>query len=148
MFRRQFESATRRPGMDPAMFATELEILAVRGFGDMSKRARDWMIRDRFIAAQQSCGLCRHIDGVPPDTPIQDIVDRCRVWESHSEQESGSDAGRGPSGKVRWLSGTRTSPSGFTGTNGVSGSGLASSGANDVETQWKVGNGDSQLAEG
>ena len=31
-----------------------------------------------------------HLDGVPPDTPIRDIVDRCRVWESHSEQtESG-----------------------------------------------------------
>ena len=48
-FRQQFESATRRPGMDPATFATELEILAVRGFADMGKRARDWMIRDRFI---------------------------------------------------------------------------------------------------
>ena len=51
VFRRQFESATRRPGMDPATFATELEILAVRGFGDMGKRARDWMIRDKFIVA-------------------------------------------------------------------------------------------------
>ena len=40
-FRRRFESATRRLDMDPAMFATELEILAVRGFGDMGKRARD-----------------------------------------------------------------------------------------------------------
>ena len=86
VFRRQFESATRRPGMDPATYATELEILAVRGFGDMGKRARNWMIRDRFIAAQRSCGLHRHLDCVPPDT-------RCRVWESHSEQKgSGSDA--------------------------------------------------------
>ena len=76
--------------MDPATFATELEILAVRGFGDMGKRARDRKIRDRFIAAQRSCGLRRHINGVPPDTPIRDIVDRCRVWGSHSEQtESG-----------------------------------------------------------
>ena len=66
----------------------------MRGFGDMGKRARDWMIRDRFIAAQRSCGLRRHLDGVTPDTPIRDIVDRCRVWESHSEQkQSGSDAG-------------------------------------------------------
>ena len=90
VFRRRFESATRRPEMDPAAFATELEILAVRGFGDMGKRARDGMIRDKFIAAQRSCGLRRHIDGVPPDIPIQYIVDRCRVWESHSEQtESG-----------------------------------------------------------
>ena len=51
------------------------------------------MIRDVFVAAQRSCGLRRHIDGVPPDTPIRDIVDRYRVRESHSEQESGSDAG-------------------------------------------------------
>ena len=45
----------------------------------------------------------------------------------------------GPSGKVRRLSGTRMSPSGFTGTNGVSGSGLASSGACDYchsERRW------------
>ena len=87
------ESTTHRHGMDPATFATELEILAVRGFGDMGKRARNWMIRDRFIATQRSCGLRRHLDGVPPDTPIRDIVDRCRVWESHSEQKgAGSDA--------------------------------------------------------
>ena len=76
--------------MDPATFATELEILAVRGFGDMGKHARDWMIRDIFIAAQRRCGLRRHIDGVPHYTPIRDIVDHCRMWESHSEQtESG-----------------------------------------------------------
>ena len=56
VFRRQFESAIRRPGMDPATFATELGILAVRGFGDMGKRARDSMIRDRFIAAQRTAG--------------------------------------------------------------------------------------------
>ena len=92
VFRRQFEIAARRPGMDPATFATELEILAVRRFGDMGKRARNWMIRDRFIAAQWSCGLCRHLDSVLPDTPIRDIVDRCRVWESHSELK-GSGSG-------------------------------------------------------
>ena len=61
MFRRQFESVTRRLGMDPATFATELEILAVRGFGEMGKRARDWMIRDKFIAAQRSCGIQRKL---------------------------------------------------------------------------------------
>ena len=59
VFLRQFESATRRTGMDPAMLATELEILAIRGFGDMGKCARNWMVRDRFIAAQRSCGLWR-----------------------------------------------------------------------------------------
>ena len=39
-FRRKFESVTRRAGVDPATFATEFEILAVRGFGDMGTRAR------------------------------------------------------------------------------------------------------------
>ena len=34
VFRRRFESVSRRPGVDPATFATELGILAVRGFGD------------------------------------------------------------------------------------------------------------------
>ena len=95
VFRRQFESATRRTGMDPATFATELEILVVRGFGDMGKCRRNWMVRDRFIAAQRSCGLRRHLDSVPPDTPIRDIVHRCRVWESHSEQKRGSAPGAG-----------------------------------------------------
>ena len=85
VFRRQFESATRPTGIDPAAFATELEILTVRGFGGMGKCARNWMVRDRFIAAQRSCGLRRHLDSVPPDTPIWDIVDHCCVWESHSE---------------------------------------------------------------
>ena len=56
---------------------------------------RNWMVRDKFITAQRSCGLRRHLDSVPPDTPIQDIVDRCRVWESHSEQKTGSAPGAG-----------------------------------------------------
>ena len=105
VFRRQFESAARQPGMDPATFATELEILAVRGFGDMGKRARNWMIRDRFIAAQQSCGLHRHLDCVTPDTPIRDIVYRCRVWESHSELKGsglGADLNPDLSDRIHW----------------------------------------------
>ena len=73
-FRRKFESATRREGEDPATFATE--ILAVREFGDMGARARTRMFRDRFIVDQHSCGLRRHLDSVPPDTPIWEIVDR------------------------------------------------------------------------
>ena len=76
VFRWRFESAIRRPGVDPTTFATELGILAVRGFGDMGKRARDSsMIRDKFISAQWNCGLRRHFDGVSSDTPIRDIVD-------------------------------------------------------------------------
>ena len=43
--------------MDPATFATELGILAVRGFGDMGKHARDLMVRKKIIAAQQGCEL-------------------------------------------------------------------------------------------
>ena len=31
------------------------------------------------------CSLRRHLDSVGPDTPIWDIVDSCRVWESHAE---------------------------------------------------------------
>ena len=95
VFRRRFEKVIRRPGVDPATFATELGILAVRGFGDMGKRARDSMVRDRFIEAQRNCGLRRHLDGVSSDTPIRHIVDSCRVWESHSDREPSSDAGRG-----------------------------------------------------
>ena len=64
--------------------------MAFRGFGDMVTCARNRMVRDRFIADQRSCGLRRHLDSVPPDTPIWKIVDSCRVWESHSEQKWGS----------------------------------------------------------
>ena len=49
-----------------------------------------------------SCGLRRHLESVPLDTPIREIVDRCQVWESHSEQKRGSSPGtdldRGHSG--------------------------------------------------
>ena len=55
--RRRFESARRRSGMDLATFARELGILAMRGFADMGERTRDLMIRNKFIAAQQSCEL-------------------------------------------------------------------------------------------
>ena len=95
VFRRRFESASRRPGVDPSTFATELGTLAVRGFGYMGKRARDSMVRNKFIAAQWNCGLHRYLDGASSDAPIRDIVDSCRVWESHSDQEPSSNADRG-----------------------------------------------------
>ena len=82
MVRWRFESAIHWPGMDPATFTTELGILVARGFGDMGKRARDAMIRDKFIAAQRHCGLWRHLDGVPPETPIWEIVDRPHQFNS------------------------------------------------------------------
>ena len=49
----------------------------------MGQVARLRLIRDRFIAGHSSCDLRRYLDCVPPDTPLRDIVDRCRVWESH-----------------------------------------------------------------
>ena len=84
-YRRQFERTTRKVGEDPAIFATALETLAVKAFGDMVQTARLRLIRDRFIAGHDNCDLRRHLDSVPPETPIRDVVDRCRVWESHTD---------------------------------------------------------------
>ena len=170
MFRWRFESAVRRPGVDPATFVTELGILAVRGFGDMGRPARDLMIRAKFIAAQRNCGLRQHLDGVSSDTPIRDIVDRCRVWESHSEQEPSSGAVQdqdslGESDDSRKLGYLRTDsqelmvctgidsrvpvPVGDVSSRSVEtpqkvGEGDVSS--RSVETPRKVGEGDGQLA--
>ena len=83
VFRRQFENARRRPGLDPATFATG--ILELCGFSDMKEKARDLMVRNKFIVSQQSCDLCRHLDSAAPETLIGDIVDSCRIWESHAE---------------------------------------------------------------
>ena len=47
VFRRRFENAHRlqnAPGSDPATFATELGILALRGFSDMTEKGRDLMV--------------------------------------------------------------------------------------------------------
>ena len=75
----------RKPGEDPANFGITLETLAVKAFGDIGQTARLRLIRDRFIAGHGSCELRRHLDCLPPDTPLRDMVDRCRVWESHSD---------------------------------------------------------------
>ena len=53
----------------------------------MGQTARLRLIRDRFIAGHGSCEQRRYLDCVPPDTPLRDIVDRCRVWESHADPE-------------------------------------------------------------
>ena len=45
------------------------------------------MVRDRFIDGQAECALRRHLDSLEPDTPMSDIVDCCRVWESHRDVE-------------------------------------------------------------
>ena len=54
--------------------------------------ARLRLFRDRFIAGHSSCELRRHLDSVPPETPIRDVVGRCRIWESHADPA------------VRWVS--------------------------------------------
>ena len=106
--RRRFESAFRRPGLDPATFATDLGILAIQGFEDMKEQARDTMIRDKFIAGQRQCALRRQLDGFAQDTPIGEIVDSCRVWESHSEpdrvatENRESDVGNQPGDSQTW----------------------------------------------
>ena len=84
-YRRQFERASRSPGDDPSVFAIELETLARRVFANVNASVRLQLVRDRFIAGQAECSLRRHLDSVGPDTPIRDIVDSCRVWESHVE---------------------------------------------------------------
>ena len=83
--RRRFQRAGRRPGMDLATFATELGVLAMQGFDNMGERARGLMIRNKFIAAQPSRALRRHLDGASVEASIGDIVDSYRVWESHVE---------------------------------------------------------------
>ena len=74
--RRRFESAIRRPGVDPSSFATDL---VMQGIDDMGERARGLMIRNKFIAAQPSRALRWHLDGVSAEASIGDIVDSCRV---------------------------------------------------------------------
>ena len=93
-----FTGMVRRDGEDPAAVTTKLEILAVWDFGDVGLQARTRKVRDRFISEQWRCGLRRNLDSVPPDMPIRDIVDRCRVWESHADQNKrpppGTNVGR------------------------------------------------------
>ena len=86
-YRREFDKTVRKMEEDPSNFAIKLETLAVKAFGNMGQVARLRLIRDRFIAGHTSCDLRRYLDCVPPDTPLRDIVDRCRVWESHGTTE-------------------------------------------------------------
>ena len=46
-----------------------------------------WVIQ-HAIAGHENCDFRRYLDCVPPDTPLRDIVDRCRVWESHGNTET------------------------------------------------------------
>ena len=95
-FRRQFEKTTQTAGEDPSIFVIALETLAVNAFGDMGQTARLRIILDRFIAGHDSCELRRHLDSVSPETPIREIVDRCRVWESHADSDTRRFSKPGP----------------------------------------------------
>ena len=86
-YRREFDKTVRKMGEDPSNLAIKLETLAVKAFGNMGQTARLRLIHDRFIAGHENCYLRRYLDCVPPDTPLRDIVDRCRVWESHGTTE-------------------------------------------------------------
>ena len=86
-YKRQFQRAFRRPGDDPSIFAIELETLARRAFIDIDTSIQLQMVRDRFIDGQAECALHRHLNSLEPDTPMSDIVDCCRVWESHRDVE-------------------------------------------------------------
>ena len=84
---RQFQRAFQRPGDDPSMFAIELERLARRAFIEIDISIQLQMVRDRFVDGQVECALRRHLDSLGPDTPMADIVNCCRVWDSHREVE-------------------------------------------------------------
>ena len=86
-YRREFDKTVRKMGEDPSNFAIKLETLAVKAFGNMGQIARLRLIRDRFIAVMRiviyevTWIVCH------PIRPLRDIVDRCRVWESHGTSE-------------------------------------------------------------
>ena len=94
LVRRQFERVSRSPGDDPSVFAIKLETLARRAFVDVDDSVCLQLVRDKFIEGQAQCSLRRHLDSVGPDTPMEDIVDRCRVWESHAEEMNKWEVGR------------------------------------------------------
>ena len=104
-YKRQFERMTRPPGDDPAAFAIELETLARKTFVDVDATVRLQLVCDRFITGQEHRALRRHLDSVGPDTPISDIVDRCRVWESHEEKVARPTAEHEPTGPRGFFSG-------------------------------------------
>ena len=86
-YKRQFQRVVLRRGDDPSIFAIELETLARRAFIDIDISIHLQMVRNRFIDGQVECARRRYLDGLEPDTPMSDIVDCCRVWESHRDVE-------------------------------------------------------------
>ena len=87
-YKRQFQQVVQRPRDVPSIFAIELETLARRAFIDIDISIQSQMVHDRFIDGQVECALRRHLDSLRPDTPMADIVDCCRVWESHRDVET------------------------------------------------------------
>ena len=67
------------------MFAIELGTLARRAFIDIDSSIQIQMVRDRFIEGQAECALRRHLDSLKQETPMSDIVDSCRVWETNRD---------------------------------------------------------------
>ena len=90
---RRFERSFRSPGDDPSVFTIELKTLARGAFEDVGDSMRLQLVRDKFIEGQAECSLRRHLDSVGPDTPMEDIVDICQVWESHAEDRSKWEVG-------------------------------------------------------
>ena len=88
--------AFRRPDDDPSVFAIELETLARRAFVDVNTSIQLQLVRDRFIAGQARCALRSHLDSMGPDTPMRDIVESCRVWESHTKATDSWGGGQDP----------------------------------------------------
>ena len=84
-YKRHFRWVFSQPDDDPSIFAVELETLARRAFSDIDSSIQLQMVRDRFIDGQAQCALRQHLDSFGPNTPMQNIVDSCRVWESHNE---------------------------------------------------------------
>ena len=81
-YKRQYQRVARQPGDDLSIFAIELETLARRAFRDVDLKIQLQMVRDRFIDGQADRSLRRHLDSLGPNTPMIDMVDSCRIWES------------------------------------------------------------------
>ena len=87
-YKRQFQQVVWLPRDDPSIFAIELETQVRRAFIDIDISIQLQLARDRFIDGQVECALRRHLDSLGPDTPMTDIVNCCRVWESHRDVET------------------------------------------------------------
>ena len=78
-YKRQFQRAFRR--------MIRRFLLTRRAFIDIDTSIQLQMVRDRFIDGQVECALRRHLDSMGLDTPMVDMVDCCRVWESYCDVE-------------------------------------------------------------